>query len=190
MPPLDTFIGQPHIILPLRREIQACLKCHHQLPHMILYGAPGLGKDELVNSQKEILEKMYRDRFQQMFDTLYGSIVEEARDILEGKADAKTGQRSGVGSLETGSRRGGAVEKMLIIFDRVANFHQFTSPEVLDLVNQVRGKLKGKTYEDLNANGGDNKLTASVKGIMGELKVLVEQQWELQKSRVDRSIMI
>ena len=85
---------------------------------------------------------------------------------------------------------GGAVEKMLIIFDRVANFHQFTSPEVLDLVNQVRGKLKGKTYEDLNANGGDNKLTASVKGIMGELKALVEQQWELQKSRVDRSIMI
>jgi Holliday junction DNA helicase RuvB len=80
---LDDYIGQRRVKTQLQVTIAACKKNQKALPHMLLYGNPGLGKTTLA----EIIANMFGTSF---YPVMGGNLqtVNDARNLLAGLNDA------------------------------------------------------------------------------------------------------
>lgn len=56
----------------------------------------------------------------------------------------------GSGSLETGKKKGGSITQILDILERVQNFHEFASEEVLDRVKLAHYAMQGVSIKQMN----------------------------------------
>lgn len=149
-------------------------------------------RDQFVRGQKEQIERMFRERFAAIFDSVLGGIHALCLDITQGPVDEKTGRRTGRSAIQTGKRKSGCIDEILNLLDRAVCFKDVTrlTPEVLDLIRDARAQLAEVSIVDLNSNQGDNPVTAGIKTSMGQLGVAVKRLWDHQTGRARRSISI
>jgi len=141
----------------------------------------------VVDSQRDLIDRMYRERFQNLFDTIFGDIHRLCMDITEGPVDPATGQRTGQ-SVLSGHRKTEGMKEILDMLDRVNDFHQFTDPDVLQMVNDVRFQISQASIQDINKNKGDNDVTKAIKAAMRPLGQAVKDLWDNSKAQARRSI--
>ena len=147
-------------------------------------------QQKFILSQEEELKGMFKDRFAAMFDTIFLSVYDVCQDILHGEKDPQTGLRSGQSPIESGRRKEGALEPILAVLDRVKNFSQFASPEVLEAVDNARGLIGAVTHRDLNLNGGKNLTTTAIKAALEPLGNAVKRLWEAKRGQAVRKIAV
>ena len=144
---------------------------------------------KLVFSQQDTIAKMYADRFGTLFEKLFGEVVEICESICHGPV-GPDGQRTGKSAIETGKRKSGALIEIMDVLDRVKNFQQFASPEVLTMVNNVQDLIHKTDIQALNANKGVNEITAALKSAMQPLGRAVKSLWEARRDQATRSIKV
>src|SRR5262249_24351691 len=120
---LDEFLGQGHLLdpgKPLRTAIEL-----DQVPSMILWGPPGVGKTTLA----QIIAKMTKSTFRP-----FSAVLSRIKEIKQIMADAERARRTG--------------RRTIVFVDEIHRFHKAQQDAFLPHVERGNITLIGATTEN------------------------------------------
>ena len=114
---------------------------------------------EVIGRVNNMAEKRAEEAFGMVIENVFGEVVDICDEVLGG-------------SLTTGKKRQGSIDKLLRTLDRVLNFRHLANEAVLQQVESVKGTLESISAESLNS---DVNLQAAVQAVFRPLKREVQQ---------------
>lgn len=185
VPAMKSKIGDEHFELHVRPKLPSPLSLIDRFDvDYCLYPLSPLTGDDLDLSQlaprdaKQLIgevndraKTMIMDRFSSIADTVMGEVLALCEEI-------------GEGGLETGKRKSGALNEIITILERVQNFEEFASPEVLKKAEVALKAVSGITITHINTDIGNTRenIRKAFQPLASAVKKLQKQNGQVRRN--------
>ena len=131
-------------------------------------------KQRVIQDTKEKADELFTNRLQNVFDGVFGAIMDICKEIELGK-------------FETGRRRQGAITNIMDVLHRAKSFSQFADAKSLAAIESAYKVVETIQVQDLNSSTGDVRvqLKDAFAGVREQVERLREG-YEAGSSRAQR----
>jgi hypothetical protein len=171
--------------LPLQQTLQSRFDVEWTFRPLTPLNAEDLDLNNLTHEDKmrviEQSNKMLQDITKQQVGNLMNTVFGEVLGLCEQIND---------GSLESGKRKSGALTEILDLLDRINNFKEFATPDILKNVEKAKGVVQKVSITQLNT---ESSVQESIKLAMNTLGQSLKTLGELNTpgtGKASRSIRL
>src|ERR1035437_3652101 len=137
--------------------------------HFNLQNVNEADRAKLLEESTNMTKSLIAQQAKGIYDQVFGSVLAQCDEIANG-------------SFESGTRKFGSIKELVDIIDRLRNFGELGTPEVLAHATATRQPLAGITdISDMNTNSGQNQVTAAIKAASKPLATAIKTMLEARK---------
>ena len=126
-------------------------------------------KQQIIDESNRMAQELISQRAGAVYSMVFGSLLEQCEAIAHG-------------ALETGTRRFGGIEELVLQLERLKNFSDFATPEMVQHAENTLaalGQIKERSdIVKLNENKGQNQLVSAIKAAMRPLGASIRQMYD------------
>ena len=114
-------------------------------------------KEGIIQESDNMARNLVKQRAQFIYEQVFGEVVTQCDEIA-------------AGAMESGKRKGGCITELVTLLDRLRNFSEFATPEVLAKAEEAMRVMSTVTdIAAINRNDGDNHVVRAVKAAFAPL---------------------